>query len=644
MFTPGWSFAFMTSHAGPSQHRSGGRAHCSKRRDPSQEGRKINLVDLDDTFTERNPVKITVKESWELRHVAKSLRKQFPEGAQEIPDDAEVHFFSDNKRLYASDRIPQDLDLLPYRVLHDGDDGSFRVVWRGNNLKLRKPQREEIAREITAGKSVGSIRESVATLLRETNKTKEYLLQNANQIVLECEGGLKQRLLEGNSWEARNVTEWLCRYIVISMKPADGYFVLRGFNEQYVCHKPCVNNRGYADSSKLKNWLKNEILSAVSSDNKTHRRHINLEDIKLTYHGKTIPRNNHIQPGATIDFEVPRSIEDKFVRVESWLVPLTEICTICNEEKRVSEMPNRRKTTADCDHDATACKRCLGRWIGSRLGETPWDRILCPECPQFLKYEDVRALASREVLKKYDVLATKALLSSIPEFMWCLHLGCEYGQINPAGCSKAKCQGCKRSLCVRHNVPWHRGETCDEYDKRTRRHRKNEEASERKIQEMSKPCPGCERNIDKYSGCDHVTCPCGHQWCWVCFQPYYLDKGLYLFCLHAEGCQYYSDNSPYERGEERPPRRQTQAVNNNVRPRHPAIEDDNPFNHTPRAEDARDPPNRWARRGAIYQNPFLPPPVAGRTDPDQWIHRQPIRSSGRRRDRAERPEPMDDSI
>ncbi|KAI1799705.1 hypothetical protein F4811DRAFT_76711 [Daldinia bambusicola] len=651
MFSQGWPFAFMSSHAGPSQHHSDGRAHRPRRRDPLQEGRKINLVDIDDIFTERNPVKIAVKESWTVRHVAKSLRKQFPEGAPEIPDDAEVHFFSDNKRLDEIDRIPQDNGLLLYRVLRNGDDGSFRIVWRGNNIKLRKLQREEIAREFTTAKSVGSIRQSVANLLRDTNKAKEYLVQNANQIVLETEGGLKQRPLEGNSWEARKVTTWLCRYIVISMKPADGYYVLRGFNEEYVCHKPCVNNRGYVDSLKLKSWLKNEILSAVYSDNKLRRRHINMEDIKLTYNGKTITRTNHIRPGATIDFEVPRSIEDKFIRAESWLVPPTETCVICCEEKRVSEMPNRRKVTAACEHDAATCKGCLGRWIGSSLERTTWDHLQCPECSELLKYEDVRAFAPREILERYDMLATKALLASIPEFMWCLYLGCESGQINAAGCAKAKCQECKRSLCVRHKVPWHKGETCDEYEKRTRRLRKNEEASERQIKETTKPCPGCQRNIDKFTGCDHVTCVCGHEWCWECSHPYYRDERLYLHCQHGQECTHYTHPPPAnERIRERAPRRRTppppnnpRTTTNNLGSRNPALEEGHVFRLAPRVEAYQEPIDRLrARRRAADPNPFDPAPAPPPTDLDQSPFRQHPRSNARRRDRVERPRFIDE--
>ncbi|KAI1651504.1 uncharacterized protein F4817DRAFT_324761 [Daldinia loculata] len=625
MFPQRRPLASTSRSAESSQHRSDRRTQSSRRRDSSREKRRVELVDLDDIFTERNPVKITFK-TWQLHDVHASLKKRFPEGAQEIPEDAEVQFFSDNKRLEGDD-IPKDSRLLFYRVLREGDDGSFRVVWRGTSVKLRKPEREAIAREATMGKSVGSLREIVANLLRDTNKSKEGLVQNANQIVIETEAGLEQRLLEGNSWEVRKAMTWLCRYLIISMKPVDSYFVLQGFNEQYICHKPCLNRRGYADTLKLKNWLKNEVLATVHSDNKVRRRHINFEDIKLTYNGKPVTRASHIRPGATIDFEVPRSIEDKFVRAESWLVPTSETCIVCGDEKRVSEMPNRKRITAACEHDATTCKACVGLWIASSLERITWDRLKCPECPKLLKFENVRAFASREIFDKYDMLATKALLARIPEFMWCLNPGCESGQIHPAGCSKAKCHGCRGYVCIHHNVPWHKGETCDEYDKRTRKQRKNDEASEKHIKEMSKPCPGCKRNINKYIGCDHVTCICGHEWCWLCFEPYYKDEQDFLQCHHSQECRYHDNPPNYEGGRafmpfmNAPPRphvpiaRQREPRQNflfPIRPRNRPPEPRPNPGPVPPAGDEEGVNRLRGRRGGLDLNPFNPAPDINR--------------------------------
>lgn len=62
----------------------------------------------------------------------------------------------------------------------------------------------------------------------------------------------------------------------------------------------------------------------------------------------------------------------------------------------------------------------------------------------------------------------------------------------------------------------HEGETCADYQGREAEGRAREELKRRQVQEnaeseayvgtIAKPCPKCGRQLDKYDGCDHVTC------------------------------------------------------------------------------------------------------------------------------------------
>ncbi|KAI1397276.1 hypothetical protein F4819DRAFT_90970 [Hypoxylon fuscum] len=551
MFSRRWSLSTTGRHAAESSKRhKDKRNHHPKNPGPAQERKKIELLDLDYTLTGRQYVQVALKENSQLDHVTEFLKSKFPNGDQQIPEDAEVHYFCDGRRLGGND-VPKDAPALRYRVLSAGDDGAPRVIWRGANMKLRKPQLETIVREVAAGQSVSSIRETVAHLLRTSNKTDKSPVQSSNQIVVEAAGGLRPGPLQGNNWETRKVQTWLCRYLVIDIRRAGKFLVLRGFNEQYIWHRPYLNSRGYVDVRELKVWLKHSVLASVHSRG-LHRRgigvDIDVDDIRLTCRGKPIRKTSHIRPGETIDFEVPRVVEDKFIEAEAWLLPLSETCIVCGDEKRVSEMPNRRRITAACQHDSSMCKECIGQWITSSMDTVTWDRLKCPECPQLLKFANVRAFATREIFEKYDTLAAKAVLASIPEFTWCLNPKCNSGQIHPAGCSKARCHACKHYLCVRHNVPWHKGETCEEYQNRTRKQRKNNEASEKHVKEITKPCPGCKKNVHKFTGCDHVTCICGHEWCWLCFGRYYRDEHEFLQCHHTQQCRYHDNPPNYEGG------------------------------------------------------------------------------------------------
>ena len=43
-----------------------------------------------------------------------------------------------------------------------------------------------------------------------------------------------------------------------------------------------------------------------------------------------------------------------------------------------------------------------------------------------------------------------------------------------------------------------------------------DEASAAFIQESSKPCPQCGVHIHKTDGCNHMTCRCRCEFCWIC--------------------------------------------------------------------------------------------------------------------------------
>ncbi|KAL7628031.1 hypothetical protein AAE478_002227 [Parahypoxylon ruwenzoriense] len=539
-----WSFDQASHHTKSSNHREDMRDNRLGRRDSSQVRKKIELTDLDSSLSGRQSVRIGINGTSQLGDVAESLKSRYLIGDHLIPKDAEIQFFWDDKRIDGDD-VPKGASSLLYRVLPPGDDGGLRIICSAN-VKLRRSQIETIAREAREGNSVGSIRETTANLLQPSNEKRKHPVQDANQILVEAAGGLKPGPLHGSNWEARKAQTWLCRYLIIEVRTV--FLILRGFNEQYVCHNPHLfNPRGYADVRMLKDWLRLEVLTMANPHGR-HRRRISVDDIRLTLRGRAVRKHTHIRSGDIIDFEVPRVVEDKFLRTEAWLVPLSETCTVCGDEKRVSEMPNRRRVTAACEHDSLMCKECVGKWIASSMDTSTWDRLKCPECPQLLKFENVRAFATREVFERYDTLATKAALTSIPEFMWCLNPRCNSGQIHPVGCSKAKCHACKHHNCVRHNVPWHKGETCEEYEQRTRIQRRNDKASEQHIKEITKPCPGCKRNIHKYTGCDHVTCVCGHEWCWLCFGTYYRDERQFLQCHHTQECRYHDNPPNYEGG------------------------------------------------------------------------------------------------
>lgn len=95
------------------------------------------------------------------------------------------------------------------------------------------------------------------------------------------------------------------------------------------------------------------------------------------------------------------------------------------------------------------------------------------------------------------------------EYYTCPASDCSWGHYhNTDDGNIFNCQVCHSSYCTACEVPMHTGETCQVYQDRTRPQRQAEEneSSAKVVGEISKPCPSCKARLDKYVGCDHVTC------------------------------------------------------------------------------------------------------------------------------------------
>ncbi|KAI1268825.1 hypothetical protein F5Y18DRAFT_372656 [Xylariaceae sp. FL1019] len=505
------------------------------------------LMELEDMDAQRPSIRIGAKETSRLIHIALFLKRRLREGSEAIPCDTRVEFFSNDEKLLSND-IPKDVRVLRYRIINDSDDQPFTIIWREPKASLRLSQQdiETIGQDIDTGMTVGQVRQKVAKILQTYLPADSRIVIEPAQVTIEAIGGLRPGLLPGDNWQLKNIQQWYCRRLKIGIQLLDEYFVLRGFNGAYILQA----SRHYDTIScyTLKVWFRRKVLRTVHQKYRHYCDALEPDDIALFYHDKPVKDNTRLHPGMTLDFELSRRASRLFLQEEAWLVPLTEICSICTDDKRVSEMPDKRAITANCSHRATACNDCVAQWISSSMETVSWDRLRCPECPALLNSSNVKKFATRDTFKRYDELATRAVLDSITGFRWCLNAGCVAGQIYPPGCSKARCDACSHSSCVHHDIPWHNGETCEQYDKRTKKQRRSDKLSEKHVQKTTKPCPGCKKNVHKFSGCDHITCFCGHEWCWLCFSPYTRDHNLFLQCNHKEECRYFVNPPMFEGG------------------------------------------------------------------------------------------------
>lgn len=147
-----------------------------------------------------------------------------------------------------------------------------------------------------------------------------------------------------------------------------------------------------------------------------------------------------------------------------------------------------------------------------------------------MTFEDIQRFATPTAFKKYvSVFAGPCLfpladgwppsyekylfitaINAMPDYVWCLRPGCGAGQIHSTpGVPIFKCGACGFLQCVKHEVPWHDGQSCRAYDRKGPRFKIiTEKASSAQVRSTSKTCPGinCGAKIFRSGGCDHMTC------------------------------------------------------------------------------------------------------------------------------------------
>lgn len=238
-------------------------------------------------------------------------------------------------------------------------------------------------------------------------------------------------------------------------------------------------------------------------------------------------------------------------------------CTTCDRNLSASSFP-KYLPTDKCKHLINTCKACTKTHIAMMMDSVTYDKLACPECPELLTNADVKQHAAKDAYKRYDELERRGISEKVPGWRWCLNPKCRGGQVHEsllaqqdptkqgsatAGAkkdekakgkepqtkrpSKAKkivrffvdlkskgpvdekdqqdiftCKTCGHRACVPCDRPFHDGETCTQYKARLGQAEAeaNSEKSQKTIEKYCKPCPTCQKKIEKNGGCDAMFC------------------------------------------------------------------------------------------------------------------------------------------
>lgn len=195
-------------------------------------------------------------------------------------------------------------------------------------------------------------------------------------------------------------------------------------------------------------------------------------------------------------------------------------------------------------HPLNVCRACLGQHITTQLdtrGIDACQSLSCPSlgCEHEYTHEEVRMLVPPHVFARYDRLKLLKALSTEPDFRWCLREGCGNGQIHQIldqlgdgpldrRRNHIQCDKCRFDMCFKHQIPWHRGLSCAEYDrmKAGMAGNNNDEATQEWLLANTKMCR-CGAYVEKQGGCFHMTCySCRYEFCWECMADWKLIQEL----------------------------------------------------------------------------------------------------------------------
>merc|ERR1712186_176605 len=82
-------------------------------------------------------------------------------------------------------------------------------------------------------------------------------------------------------------------------------------------------------------------------------------------------------------------------------------------------------------------------------------------------------------------------------------------------CAQVRCEFCGTQWCSKCKADMHTPVSCEAVKQWAKM---QGDADTMWMSANTKPCPKCQRPIEKNGGCMHMTCRngCGHEFCWIC--------------------------------------------------------------------------------------------------------------------------------
>jgi len=188
----------------------------------------------------------------------------------------------------------------------------------------------------------------------------------------------------------------------------------------------------------------------------------------------------------------------------------TEECLICNDEADATQ-----SCSLLCAH--RICNDCWSAYLSLKINEGEVIRINCPaiSCTYAVPDEVVRKLVDKDHYEKYVRFVTRSFVEDNAHVTWCPAPRCGNaittdmmkGQIVQCTCGFRFCFQCHHEA--------HAPATCEQV-KNWLTKCNDESETGHWLAANTRDCPVCHVSVEKNAGCNHMTCKCHHEFCWLC--------------------------------------------------------------------------------------------------------------------------------
>ncbi|XP_030471393.1 E3 ubiquitin-protein ligase RSL1 [Syzygium oleosum] len=201
-------------------------------------------------------------------------------------------------------------------------------------------------------------------------------------------------------------------------------------------------------------------------------------------------------------------------------------CSICCEDR-----PSPMMITMKCSHKF--CSQCMRTYVDGKV-QTSQVPIRCPqlkckyyvspaECKYFLplaSYESLERVLGEANFHSDKIYCPFPNCSVLLDPQECLSARASSSSQSENSC--IECPACQRFICLECGVPWHSSLTCEEYQDLPADERDAADFTLHRLAASKRwrRCQQCRRMIELTHGCYHMTCWCGHEFCYSCGAEY----------------------------------------------------------------------------------------------------------------------------